>query len=130
MTKQSRRGRRMSRSRPAGGTYSILFAGVGQIVEEDTLAVAIHPGRDDAEAVEAGADLAMPVAEGQAHSLFAAGDGDLALTVGGRGGILQGPVASLAVGVDAWLIGAFPAAALAVNAINGTEEKPFAAGRV
>ena len=32
----------------------LLVAGVGQVIEIDLLAVPIHPGRDDAEAVEAG----------------------------------------------------------------------------
>ena len=47
-----------------------LFPGVGEVIEVDGLAVAVDPGGDEAEAVEAGAGGAGAFDEGEFHRLL------------------------------------------------------------
>ena len=68
-----------------GRARHLLAASVGQVVEVDRLAVPVDPGRDDPEAVEAGAGLPRALAQVEADGLPVQRQGDPAPAAGRRG---------------------------------------------
>src|SRR5581483_10973420 len=70
---------------------TLLLAGVRQIVEENSLTVAIDPGRDDSESIKTSAGLLVTVIQIQAHGPLVEPNHDAALAIGGFRQIAHGP---------------------------------------
>src|SRR5205085_216679 len=103
----------------------LLLAGIGQIIEVNGLAVAIDPGRDQAEAVEMGTCRLMAFGQVQTRGLFVEGNGDLPLAAGPGGRILQRPVMGRAVRIDMRRGARNVTPTTSVSAIGRCEKEPL-----
>src|SRR5262249_21540659 len=117
------------RSGPACAA-SVLLVCVGQVVEVEGLAVAVDPGRDDAEAVESGAARLEALSQVEGDRTAVQCEDNPTPATGAGGVISQRPVVGGAVGVDVGCPGRSMPVPTALDPIGGGEQKPLSAGAV